>query len=207
MAGTSPAMTEERVAANTCGHDSGEDGARRALRGLLLLRSLVVARIVGWIDVGDDERASAVNLDHGRRRGPCVVLHVLLGAEVAADPQGLAFFHVELVAHAHVECARKHRDVLGCRMRMRRHLVARRQFRADNIRTVGARIAAENRDLRACRQSGGGRSPFQRTGLNENVIVRQCATSAAQIWAARQTTAPQWWLFSSSCSSFRVGKP
>ncbi len=54
MAGTSPAMTEERVAADKCGHDNGEDRARDRSghdRGW----DLRCARVAAWDKPGRDD--------------------------------------------------------------------------------------------------------------------------------------------------------
>ena len=134
---------------------------------------LAVTRIIGRVDVVDRERAHAMDLNDRGAGRPAIVLHAFLRVDEAAGPQRLALLGVELVAHCDMEVAGQDRDVLVGRVRVRGDLVARRQSGADNIGAVTARIAADNGDLCAGRQSRRRRTPFQCVGLNGHMVVRR----------------------------------
>src|SRR5262249_16640930 len=93
----------------------GEGGCAEVGCLLLLLRRLV-ARIISRIDIIDRERAHAMNLDHGRGRGPAVVLHALLGSEETARSDRFAFPGIELVTHRDVGGTDEAGDILPCWM-------------------------------------------------------------------------------------------
>src|SRR5262249_28516857 len=96
------------------GTAEGEGGRAIEVGRLLLLLRGLVGRIVSRVDIIDREGAHAMDLNHGRGRGPAVMLHALVGGEETARADRFAFRGIELVAHRNVEGTDKNGDILRC---------------------------------------------------------------------------------------------
>src|SRR5215472_1977872 len=85
---------------------------------------MLIAGIVGRIDIFEIERSEAVNLNDGCSLSPCEMIHALRHPHETAWLNDLTFARVELVAHSSAERTHQDSHVFVGWMRMRGYLIA-----------------------------------------------------------------------------------
>src|SRR5688500_180053 len=85
---------------------------------------MLVARVIGRIDVLDRPRPHAMKLNDRFALDPYKVLHAPLPVAIGSRRHRLGSFGVDFPAHANIEGSSNYRNALGFRVSMRRDAVA-----------------------------------------------------------------------------------
>src|SRR5262245_42925292 len=130
-----------------------------SLRMILLLLRLLPGIVLG-VDVVDTPRTGAVELNNRLVIGEEIVGRAWVEGEETTGGQNLSFAVIGRRSHAQARRPREDCDDLRLGMSMRRDVIALRQFQSKGKHAFFARVAVEDRRLRASRHGGRRRSPF-----------------------------------------------
>ena len=87
---------------------------------------MLIAGIVGWIDVLEIERFETVNLNDGCSASPREMVHALRHSHETARLNNLTFARAEFIAHSGTECTHQDSHNFVGWMRMRWYLIGKR---------------------------------------------------------------------------------
>src|SRR3981189_1395212 len=97
---------------------------------------LLLARVIGWINVSYREWSLPLNLNDGRSACPTVVVHFGRCFAESARRSLDCLCLIEFVAHSDVEVARYDGKAFGRWMIMRGNFITARHFQAKNEGTI-----------------------------------------------------------------------